>query len=107
MQPNDNAEQDGQSRAGERLAELGSAAEQWPDPPSFEEMSRIVQQRLAGPSHDALVEQVRRHEERWAATRKQGKSTSGLDDLIGVVDDPSFPRSAHLHEDLYGEGTSD
>ena len=79
----------------------------WPDPPTFEALCRVVQERLAGPEHDARIEQLRRHEERWAAMSEQERRACFPDDLVGMIDDPSFPRSDHLHEDLYGEGKSE
>jgi len=89
------------------LALEGAAGDSWPDTPVFAEMCKTIQERLAGPAHDARVEQLRRHEERWAAMSEQERRACFPDDLVGMIDDPSFPRSDHLHEDLYGEGKSE
>jgi hypothetical protein len=70
-------------------------------------MSRLVQERLAGRAHDAAIAQLRRYEESWAAMTERVRMPLGADDLVGAVDDPSFPRSTHLHEDLYGEGRTE
>jgi len=94
-------------RALARRQEAAVQQPAWPDPPTFEEMSRVVQERLASPAHDAAVAQLRRYEESWAAIRERGRTALCADDLVGAVDDPSLPRSTHLHEDLYGEGRTE
>ncbi|MFQ5811100.1 MAG: hypothetical protein ACE5JM_15890, partial [Armatimonadota bacterium] len=96
----------GKLSSAERDAPVREQAS-WPDPPTFEEMSRLVQERLAGPTHDAAIDELRRHEESWAAITERGRTTLCADDLVGAVDDPSFPRSTHLDEDLYGEGRTE
>jgi hypothetical protein len=100
-------EHDTETASAKTLALEDASEDSWPDTPTFEEMRRIVQERLAGPDHDARVEQLRRHEERWAAMSEQERRACFPDDLVGMIDDPSFPRSTHLHEDLYGEGTNE
>ena len=76
----------------------------WPDPPTFEAMCRFVQALLAGPEHDAAMEEHRRFEERWAAMTEEERAAARADDLVGAIDDPTFPRSTHFHEDFYGDG---
>jgi hypothetical protein len=70
-------------------------------------MSRLVQERLAGPAHDEAVQELRQYEQRWASTTKDGRVPFLGSGLVGAMDDPSFPRSGHLHEDLYGEGRTE
>jgi len=79
------------------------AKDEWPEQLTFEEMSRFIQRRLAGPAHDRLVERIRQHEERWAAMSPEARAAAWPRELVGVIDDPSFPRSTHFHEDFYGE----
>ena len=76
----------------------------WPERPTFENMCRFVQARLAGPEHDAAMEEHRRFEERWAAMTEEQRAAAWPTELIGAIDDPTFPRSTHFHEDFYGDG---